>query len=270
MAARAHLPQFSLEGVWAGRYGEHGHELIQVEYDENDMLVARKLTGDENVPAGEMTFRVDLAPPLLDDVRAEAEAAAADRRHGFERDEIRVRAKRRAHARRIARRDAFRAAVEAGDEARAATVRGTRPEPIEIDEQAGKAVPPSLEVLERWYGEGQVACRGYAGAHFVPGQMVLIGDHFAFVWMTPGNAMGHQIFFTRPTAQMMREYVKSCSMRERLERELNWSFSSEDDDGNLLPESELDGEQECAVEDELYGRSDDYARDDDDDDEGGP
>ena len=61
MAARSCLPQFNLDGLWVGKYGSHGYELINVTY-VGDTLVASKVTGDKNVPRGEITFQVDLHP----------------------------------------------------------------------------------------------------------------------------------------------------------------------------------------------------------------
>lgn len=42
------------------RYGSHGYELINVTYT-GDTMIAYKLTGDKNVPKGEITFKVDLS-----------------------------------------------------------------------------------------------------------------------------------------------------------------------------------------------------------------
>ena len=247
-AARARLPQFALTGLWAGRYGAHGHELIEVKYDEKHRLVARKLTGDENVPAHKVTFAVDLSPSCVSEVAREGAREQARRRgraaaERFERDEM------------FREELARRAAEDAADDPEAAAppapasgaeagyaAQPERPAPIEIDPQ-GKAIPRNLEVLERWHGHGQVACKGFSRAHFVPGQLVLIGDHFAFVWMTPGNAMGHQIFFTRPTMAMLREYVTAQRTRKMLARMLD-NYTGEDenpdfDDGSDgLPWSE--------------------------------
>lgn len=43
------------------RYGKHGYEMINVTYVE-DLLIAYKVTGDNNVPRGEITFQADLSP----------------------------------------------------------------------------------------------------------------------------------------------------------------------------------------------------------------
>lgn len=59
--ARKALPQFNLDGLWVGKYGEHGFEMINVTYS-GDELIAYKVTGDKNVPKGEVSFRVDLSP----------------------------------------------------------------------------------------------------------------------------------------------------------------------------------------------------------------
>jgi len=59
--ARSAIPHFNLEGLWVGKYGSHGYEMINVTYVE-DTLIAYKVTGDKNVPKGEITFKADLSP----------------------------------------------------------------------------------------------------------------------------------------------------------------------------------------------------------------
>jgi hypothetical protein len=59
--ARNCLPQFNLQGLWVGKYGDHGYEMVNVTYI-GDTLVATKVTGDKNVPKGEITFTADLHP----------------------------------------------------------------------------------------------------------------------------------------------------------------------------------------------------------------
>uniref|UniRef100_A0A6U3S517 Uncharacterized protein n=1 Tax=Ditylum brightwellii TaxID=49249 RepID=A0A6U3S517_9STRA len=66
MAARSCIPHFNIEGLWIGKYGEHGYEMINVTY-AGDTLIATKVTGDENVPKGEISFTADLSPKLPSD-----------------------------------------------------------------------------------------------------------------------------------------------------------------------------------------------------------
>lgn len=60
-AARTCLPHLNLEGLWVGKYGSHGYEMINVTY-VGDTLIAFKITGDKNVPKGEITFQGNLGP----------------------------------------------------------------------------------------------------------------------------------------------------------------------------------------------------------------
>jgi len=70
MAARGVLPQFNLEGLWVGKYGPNGYEMINVTYT-GDTLVAYKVTGDQNVPKDEITFTADLSPEATEEAGLE-------------------------------------------------------------------------------------------------------------------------------------------------------------------------------------------------------
>jgi hypothetical protein len=48
-----------LNGLWRGRYGPHGEEVVSIE-QKGEAILARKVTGDPNVPKGEITFRARL------------------------------------------------------------------------------------------------------------------------------------------------------------------------------------------------------------------
>lgn len=60
LRARRMLPQYNLEGLWVGRYGA-GFEMINVTYS-GDTLIAYKVTGDNNIPRGEVSFTANLSP----------------------------------------------------------------------------------------------------------------------------------------------------------------------------------------------------------------
>ena len=65
LLARSCLPQFQLNGLWVGKYGDYGYEMVNVTYAGGELgntLVATKITGDKNVPKGEITFTSDLHP----------------------------------------------------------------------------------------------------------------------------------------------------------------------------------------------------------------
>jgi len=62
LVLRRFLPQYQLAGLWKGNYPNHGDEFVRLHY-QGDQLFATKITGDEHVPAGEITFQADLAAP---------------------------------------------------------------------------------------------------------------------------------------------------------------------------------------------------------------
>eukprot|EP00878_Enallax_costatus_P029857 GHUV01032421.1.p1 GENE.GHUV01032421.1~~GHUV01032421.1.p1 ORF type:complete len:405 (+),score=69.47 GHUV01032421.1:126-1217(+) len=54
-----------LAGLWKGLYGPHGCEMLSLSYDfsgKSAHILATKLTGDPNVPAGEVTWTAAAAP----------------------------------------------------------------------------------------------------------------------------------------------------------------------------------------------------------------
>jgi len=51
--------KIDLNGYWIGDYGRHGKELIQI-YQKGYEVIAKKVTGDENVPAGQISWKMTL------------------------------------------------------------------------------------------------------------------------------------------------------------------------------------------------------------------
>ncbi|XP_046630588.1 F-box only protein 31-like [Daphnia pulicaria] len=47
-------------GLFKGTYSSHGLELIMLTYEEVNKVNAVKISGDQNIPAGQITFRADL------------------------------------------------------------------------------------------------------------------------------------------------------------------------------------------------------------------
>lgn len=60
--------QHPLAGMWKGMYGPHGLEMQRVEYrfdGPSAKIVAVKVLGDANVPAGQITWKVRAAGGML-------------------------------------------------------------------------------------------------------------------------------------------------------------------------------------------------------------
>ena len=56
--------RIDLNGYWVGDYGRHGKELIHITQKGYE-VIARKITGDENVPAGQIAWRMKLNRNLM-------------------------------------------------------------------------------------------------------------------------------------------------------------------------------------------------------------
>jgi len=180
--ARQALPQFQLDGLWVGKYGEQGFELINVTY-VGDTLVAHKLTGHKNVGKGQITFQVDLSPnsPNYNHHQQQnnkkkrtasppyqtSDSAATSGNHGYDDSSIL--------------------------------------EPIELGPQA--ATQWGARFLSRFAGQGQVAAADGSGAQWIDGQLILVGDYFSFAWLP----IGHQVFFGRPSAELTLKLLRESA-----------------------------------------------------------
>ena len=70
----------NVSGLWSASYGRHGLEFLEVVHDDqNHALVAWKVTGDDNVPVGEWTWRVkSLEPDKLEPGNFRAQVQIAE------------------------------------------------------------------------------------------------------------------------------------------------------------------------------------------------
>jgi len=147
LSARGCLPHYNLEGLWVGKYGSHGYEMINVTY-VGDTLVAYKVTGDANVPRGEITFQADLSPNAVKTLR-DSHPAGGSRSEG-------------------------------GD------LQQKPLEPIQLTEKA--ASKWGTRQLPRYRGLGQVAEAGFKNNRWMDGQLIIIGEeYFSFAWVPLEN-----------------------------------------------------------------------------------
>ena len=137
--------------------------MINVTYS-GDRLIAYKVTGDKNIPRGEITFTADLSPtPVVDDRDDDDD----ERRGG-----------------------ASRPPPGSGG--------GGALDPIRLSEASARKW--GTRRLSRFRGSGHAAEPGFANHQFMEGQMVVIGggDYFSFAWVP----LEHQIFFGRPSPEL--------------------------------------------------------------------
>lgn len=172
MKARAALPQFQLEGLWVGKYGEEqGYEMINVTY-HGDTLYAHKVTsGTKHVPRGAETFRVDLAPQFGKTNRVSPDSFAEEQHEVLS--------------------------------------------PIELGDSAAKQW--GCKYLQRFAGQGQVASEGYQDSQWMEGQLILVNEYFSFAWLP----IGHQVFFGRPTPELILKLMKDENKRETVDDPLS-------------------------------------------------
>jgi len=180
--ARAALPQFQLEGLWVGKYGEdQGYEMINVTY-HGDTLLAHKVTsGTKHVPRGAETFRVNLSPQFATKSSISQHKSANN------------------HNRYNGNNDAGQQQHQDHQEVLS---------PIELGDSAAKQW--GCKYLQRFAGQGQVASEGYQDSQWMEGQLILVNEYFSFAWLP----IAHQVFFGRPTPELILKLMKDESMRK--------------------------------------------------------
>uniref|UniRef100_A0A672S1G0 F-box protein 31 n=1 Tax=Sinocyclocheilus grahami TaxID=75366 RepID=A0A672S1G0_SINGR len=178
------LPSDLLQpGLFKGTYGSHGLEIIMLSF-HGSKAKATKLTGDPNVPAGQLTLEIDLNRPVrLPDLEHQRSIEELSRLVLGVHEE----AQRGPQS-----RDAPSETAEGSDSAPPAGA-----EDVEPGAAASEAQPFVLplgvmarnEVYPRtckmcFYGTGLIAGHGFTSPERTPGLFVLFDeDHFGFIWL---------------------------------------------------------------------------------------
>nr|XP_015223627.1 PREDICTED: F-box only protein 31 isoform X3 [Lepisosteus oculatus] len=188
-------------GLFKGTYGSHGLEIVMLSFHSNSAK-GTKLTGDPNVPAGQLTLDIDLSRPIqLPDlekqrsveelsrlVMGEHEQVQRERAQGEERGPQAGRGRREQGA------EGGAGGGDPGDEPPPAeggavpqvpSGRGSEPQPFVLP----LGVMARTEVYPRtcrmcFYGTGLIAGHGFTSPERTPGMFVLFDDdRFGFIWL---------------------------------------------------------------------------------------
>jgi Cyclin D1 binding domain len=181
--ARRCLPQFNLEGLWVGKYGSNGYEMINVTY-VGDTLIAEKVTGDKNVPRGELTFQVDLNPLRFHNNNKNNNNNNRDG-GGSLGGLVEPNSSSMKHL-----------------SALSSLLTGAL-QPIVLTDRAARKW--GTRQLPRYGGMGQVAEEGFVNNQWMDGQLIIIGDeYFSFAWIP----IEQQIFFGRPSPELALKMLR--------------------------------------------------------------
>ncbi|XP_061628804.1 F-box only protein 31 [Phyllopteryx taeniolatus] len=186
-------------GLFKGTYGSHGLEIVMLSFHRTSAR-ATKLTGDPNVPAGQLTLDIDLSQPLvLPDLEHQRNIEELSRLVLGVHEQVQRQVREGTPA-------TVRAPAEGdcGDAAAADAAEADHGD-ISDDCQPGPTVDPSpsesqpfvlpLGVMARnevyprtcrkcFYGTGLIAGHGFTSPERTPGLFVLFDqDRFGFIWL---------------------------------------------------------------------------------------
>lgn len=167
--------------------------MVNITY-QGDTLVAYKVTGDKNVPRGEITFQVDLSP-----IRPRSVGLGAT-------------------------------AYGRGGGGGGTTGNNQAPlQPINLTEKAAKKWGTSQ--LPRYRGLGQVAEAGFTNNQWMDGQLIIIGEeYFSFAWVP----IEQQIFFGRPSPELALKMLRESNAAVAMGTKIWEAPPSMDDDVKVL------------------------------------
>lgn len=169
--ARSCIPHFNLEGLWVGKYGNHGYEMVNITYI-GDNLIAYKVTGDKNVPRGEITFQADLTPTIYQSSKSSSSSSASSSSKSANGPD--------------------------------------KLDPIQLTETAAKQW--GVKQLQRFPGLGHVADVDFSRNQWLDGQFIMIGEnYFSFAWVPIGHQIFFGRPSEELILSMMREKVYMTS-----------------------------------------------------------
>jgi F-box protein 31 len=149
-----HVPNVVISpGIFKGTYGAHGIEMVMLKYEDDGFKVkAVKISGDPNVPAGEVTFTANLRLPV---VLTESDQES------------------------IARIETLPKVSSPVHPAK------MPPQPFVVPEDCIQRVRNAPNWCKaRFYGFGQVAGHGFTNNSSTPGHWIVFSeDLFGFLWL---------------------------------------------------------------------------------------
>ena len=185
--ARDSLLQFSLSGLWVGKYNDNTFQLINVTYT-GDVMTVYKITASStcHVPQGEVTFQVDLTPTTTFTP--------------FTKQSSHFSKQYSTHADQYMKHNAEQHPQSSSPYL----------EPIQLHNE--DAIEQwGIQYLQRHLGMGQVATTNYQNPQFIPGQLILINEqYFSFVWMPTQ----HHVFFGRPSPELILKLLRQNESKQ--------------------------------------------------------
>ncbi|XP_037539326.1 F-box only protein 31 [Nematolebias whitei] len=197
------MPSDLLEpGLFKGTYGSHGLEIVMLSFHGTSVR-ATKLTGDPNVPAGQLTLDIDLnRPVVLPDLEQQRKIEELSQIIMRIHDEIQKEAEQQANGAFSTARCAAEGACGGASEAEAMEEdHGASSDSCQSgpsgSSHSSEALPFVLplgvmarnEVYPRtcrkcFYGTGLIAGHGFTSPERTPGLFVLFDeDRFGFIWL---------------------------------------------------------------------------------------
>uniref|UniRef100_A0A665VP87 F-box domain-containing protein n=1 Tax=Echeneis naucrates TaxID=173247 RepID=A0A665VP87_ECHNA len=154
-------------GLFKGTYGSHGLEIVMLSFHGTSAR-ATKLTGDPNVPAGQLTLDVDLSRPVvLPDLEQQRKIEELSRLVLGVHKEVQREVEQQANG----RPTTVNAAAEA------------QPFVLPLGVMARNEVYPRT-CRKCFYGTGLIAGHGFTSPERTPGLFVLFDeDRFGFIWL---------------------------------------------------------------------------------------